>query len=125
MVFEILGPDNIWHDVLPLVEEGGLKFKLNDLDGPNAGRTTDGNMWRDKVAEKISFDVKMLDMHTLTMRALLSWVKQTYYQCRVTHPRHGLVEITAYTNTVPADVVYVLDDGYEIWGNVEFAVVER
>lgn len=43
-------------DLAPYVAFQGVKWQRNDVDGPNAGRTLDATMHRDRVAVKMRLD---------------------------------------------------------------------
>lgn len=112
-------------DVLPLIAERGVKFKRNDLDGPNAGRTMDGTMYRDRVTSKTTISVECRELTTLEARYLLQLIEPEFFSVTITDPRYGEITRVMYTNNVPADISIVLHNGYETWEGISFNLIER
>ena len=70
MIFKIDGTD-----ILKYVASDGLKYTRSDLDGPNAGRTLDGVMHRDRVASKIRWDVTCHPLQEEDLAVVLSLIQ--------------------------------------------------
>lgn len=88
-------------DLTPYMKFGGLKFKRNDIDGPNAGRGLTGDLIRDRVATKLRWDftthlMSMSDANTLLSLLMPEWLTlQTNY-----NEDGALRTYTVYTNNI-------------------------
>ena len=65
-------------DITDWVEENGIKWTRNDLDGPNAGRTLTGLMIRDRVAVKIKLQVTCKNLVGEDLQTLLNLIYLRY-----------------------------------------------
>lgn len=120
MVFQINGID-----VTPYIALEGLKWKRNDLDGPNSGRAMDGTMYRDRVATKFRFDVTCRPLTAQEAATILSLIQPEYITVTYTDPLTNTVKTNqAYSNNVPAQFLMKIK-GIEYWGGITFPIIER
>lgn len=106
-------------------EEGdGYSVTKNDIDSPNAGRTMDGTMYRDRVAtkDKIEVTCRLLTLEegaNLFSAIEPQFVSVTYYSPRTNSIKTG----TFYVGDVPAQAVYT-SEGRK-WGGIAFSLIEQ
>ena len=112
-------------DILPYVAFQGLKMSISDIDGPNAGRTMDGTMIRDRVAQKYRWDVTCRPLTGDELAIMLDLLEGEFLRVRFTDPRsQEVVAKTMYTNNVPSQ--YLLQrGGMDYWGGLTFPLIER
>lgn len=120
MVFEINGVN-----ILPYVAHEGIKWQRNDLDGPEAGRTLDGLMHRDRVASKVRMDITCRPLRSFEAQIVLQAIYPEYVTVRYTDPMSGLTERTMYANNNPATHMMIQDNGVEWWSGITFPLIER
>lgn len=117
MVLKINGTD-----ILRFVEEKGVKWQRNDMDGPNAGRTMDGIMHRERVASKVRLDVTCLPLKTEDAKTVLNAIYPEYVEVEYLDPMHGIVTKTMYSNNNPATYMNTQTD---LWEGINFPLIER
>jgi hypothetical protein len=78
-------------DILPYIEQKGIKWTRNDLDGSNAGRTMDGIMHRERVASKIRLDITCLPLKSEDASLILNAINPEYVEVEYTDPMYGHV----------------------------------
>lgn len=111
--------------ILPFLKPGGLKWQRNDLDSDEAGRTMDGVMHRDRVAEKTRWDCDCRPLNTDEANLLLNLIRPVFITVMVTDPQDGLVIRTFYSNNAPASVMRIQPDGTALWDGISFPLIER
>lgn len=120
MVFQINGTD-----ITSYIALEGLKWKRQDIDGPNSGRAMDGTMYRDRVTTKFRFDVTCRPLTASEAATVLSLIQPEYITVTFTDPlTNNTVTKQAYSNNVPAQYLMKID-GKEYWGGITFPVIER
>lgn len=120
MVFKI---NNV--DITPYIAINGLQWQRQDIDGPNAGRTLDGTMWRDRVTTKFKFNVTCKPLPADEAATILSLVAPEYITVTFTDPMtNQVVTKEAYSNNIPAEYLMKIN-GKEYWGGITFPVIER
>lgn len=125
MVFEIQNSDAEWIDITPYIALEGLKYSIQAIDGPNAGRTQSGDMVRDVVAYKVRWDVTCRPLYADELAVILPLLKPESFNLRYTNPETNSVEIGSfYSNNVPAQYALKRRDGKEVWIGLVFPVVE-
>ena len=109
-----------------LGEENGDGYVVtkNDIDSPNAGRTMDGTMYRDRVAtkDKIEVNCRLLSMEEGAILFNLidpEFVSVTYFSPRTNSIKTG----TFYVGDVPAQAVYTAEG--RKWGGISFSLIEQ
>ena len=121
MVFEINGVN-----ILPYVAYDGLKYKRSDLDGPNAGRTMDGIMHRDRIAIKDRWDVTCRLLTTEEVATVMGLIEPEYVEVRYTNLRTNSIKVgTFYSNNIPIELSHAIIDGVEYWKGLAFPLVEK
>lgn len=111
-------------NILPFIAERGIKWQRQDVDGPNAGRTMDTVMHRDRQGIKIRMDISCLslsgeDAHTVLNAILPEYVSVTYED-----PMYGIRTAVFYSNNVPATCGTYYEDGSSEWEGITFPLVE-
>lgn len=120
MVFMIDGTD-----ILKYVAYDGLKYTRSDLDGPNAGRTLDGVMHRDRVASKIRWDITCKLLNEEDLAKILTLIEPEFVTVTYTELRtRQTVTKTMYSNNVPTTLAFANDDG-SWWTSFTFPLIEK
>lgn len=110
MVFEVGG-----FNLLPYLTEDGFEVTREDGDGPNAGRSQDYTLWRDRRATKYAVDAKLKELDTETANLILPKLLPEFVTVRYTNPwLGGTVTQTMYSANNKAKVRASYDD-VEIW----------
>ena len=113
-------------DFTPYLKYQGFKWQRNDVDGPDAGRTMDAVMHRDRVATKIRLDVSCRPLLTQEASAVLTAIMPEYVTVQYLDPQAGtVVEKTMYSNNNPASYCIRKPDGREYWHGIDFPLIER
>lgn len=121
MVFTVNGVD-----MVPFLAYGGLKWQRADVDGPNAGRTLDAEMQRDRVAIKIRWDATCRPVTADELSKILTAIEPEYVTVSYTDPVTNTVKTgTFYSNNVPASFMMVNQCGTEYWAGVTFPIIQK
>lgn len=120
MVLEVEGLD-----VIPFLAYKGIKWSRNDVDGPNAGRTLDAEMHRDRVATKIRLDCTCAPLTTSQASQLLQAIQPEYVTVTYTDLLSGSVKrnVRMYSNNIPATHC-VVHNGEDYWEGIVFPLIE-
>ena len=125
MKVEIMNSSSQFVDITPYIAWQGLTFSRNDVDGPDAGRTMDGRMHRDRVAIKEKMQIKttlltkaqISTLHTLLLPETLS-VRVTPY------PQTNSAKVfTMYTNNVSTQHIIHRASGEDLQ-SMSFPLIE-
>lgn len=120
MVFKI---NNV--DVTPYIANEGLQWSRNDVDSPNAGRTMDATMYRDRVAIKYKWNVTCRPLLESELSTVLSLIEPEFFSVTFTDPVTQEVRTAEYySNDVPAQYLMHIN-GKEYWSGVTFPVIEK
>lgn len=120
MVFSINGKD-----ILKYVAADGLKYTRSDLDGPNAGRTLDGVMHRDRVASKIRWDITCKLLNEAELATVLSLIEPEFVTVTYTDLQtRQTVTKTMYSNNVPTSLAFAYNGG-SWWTSLTFPLIEK
>lgn len=120
MVFRINGTD-----ILKYVAYDGLKYTRSDLDGPNAGRTLDGIMHRDRIASKIRWDVTCKLLNEQDLAAVLTLIEPEFVRVEYTDLQtQKVVEKVMYSNNVPTSLSFAYEGG-SWWTDLTFPLIEK
>lgn len=123
MQFKIKDSSNQWVDITSYIAYGGLKESRNSIDGPTAGRALSGLMYRDKVGDKMKFEI--------TCRPLTTTEKNTIYT--LTEPEYVNVQVAdelttktyeCYSGSIGASYL-VRHNATEYYSGITFSLVER
>jgi hypothetical protein len=121
MTFKINGVD-----ITPYIAHGGVKWTRADVDGPNAGRKTDGKLVRDKVATKYRIDVMCKPLSLDEATTILGLIAPEWVFVTATNPFTGTVSTyTMYANNIPIAVWGIGHDGKEYWTGIEFPLIQE
>ena len=109
-------------DILPYVEQRGVKWTRNDVDGSNAGRTMDGTMYRERIASKVRLDITCLPLSSEDAATVLNAIYPEYVQVEYIDPMYGYSIKTMYSNNTPATYINTTTD---LWDGITFPLIER
>ena len=112
-------------DITDWVEENGIKWTRNDLDGPNAGRTLTGLMIRDRVAVKIKLQVTCKNLVGEDLQTLLNLIFPVYVNVTYDDPLYGRVTKTMYSNNNAATLGHIDSSGNRRWNSISFPLIEQ
>ena len=102
-----------------------LHLTVSDLDGPNAGRTLDGVMHRDRVASKIRWDVTCHPLQEEDLAVVLSLIQPEFVTVEYTDLQtRQVVSKTMYSNNVPTKLAFAYKDG-AWWTELTFPLIEK
>ena len=112
-------------NMLPYIQEDGLRWTRVDVEAPDTGRTLDGVMHRGRVAVKIRLDVTFRPLTSAEAAVVLNAIAPQYVTVRYSDPMYGSVTKTMYSNNIPTICATVYDDGTARWEGLEFPLIER
>ena len=112
-------------NMLPFLDAKGIQWTKNDIDGPNAGRTMDGRMYRSRVACKAKLELKGRPQSTMDAGTVLKLLRPEYVTVDYTDPMEGQVRKTMYAGTIPATFARLQEDGTVLWEGIAFSLIER
>ena len=116
-----------WVDITPYLAYQGLKWSRNDIDAANSGRDTqDGLMHRARVAIKIRLDCTCRPLTFAELTRVQHTILPEYVLVRYPDPiAGGIVTKKMYSNNIPATFFLQQPDGSQVWGGVEFPLIEQ
>ena len=120
MVLKINGTN-----IVPYIAYGGVKWQRNDIDGPDAGRTMDGVMHRERVSTKIRLDITCKPLLSNELMTVLNLIYPEYVSVEYDDPMYGRVTKQMYSNNNPASYLIKKQNGREYWSGITFPLVER
>lgn len=121
MIFRVGGVD-----ITPYIAFGGLKWSRNDVDGPNAGRTQDGTMQRDRVAIKYRWDITCRPLTATEQSLILGLIEPEFVVVDYTDPLDNTVKFDMYySNNFPSTFCIIRRGGTEVWQGLAFPLVQR
>ena len=112
-------------NMLPYIQEDGLRWTRFDVEAPDTGRTLDGRMHRGRVAVKIRLDVTCRPLTSAEAAVVLSAIAPEFVTAQYEDPMFGSVTKTMYSNNIPALCATVYEDGTARWEGLEFPLIER
>ena len=112
-------------DISNLLQENGISWTRNDIDGPNAGRTIGGLMIRDRVATKIRLDITCKPLLQSQCSALLNAILPEYVTVHYIDPMYGEVPKTMYPHHHPVVVETAFENGEIRFTGITFPLIER
>ena len=120
MIFTINGTD-----VTQYLKFGGIKYKRNDIDGPNAGRGLDGTLIRDRVAQKGRWDCTTYPMPLSKAQELLTLINPEWLTLQTDFNTDGALRTyTVYSNNIETPYLMVRPDG-EYVNEFSVPIIER
>lgn len=125
MTVEIYGT-NEWVDITPYIAWQGLTFSRNDVDGPDAGRTMDGMMHRDRVASKEKMNITTVPLTRAQSSMIQTLLFPETIQVRVNpYPRTmGTKVMSMYSNNVATTYIIHRESGEDIQ-SLSFPLIEN
>lgn len=113
-------------DITPYIAFGGVKWSRNDVDGPNAGRSQDGTMQRDRISTKYRFDITCKPLTAAEQAIVLQAIQPEYVIVEYTDPLDNTVKMAQfYSNNFPSTFCIMRDNGDEIWNGLAFPLIMR
>ena len=113
------------HDYSDFVAEDGYQWEDNDIDGDGAGRAMDTMMDRDLLADKTKLRVSCRDLLQSESSAILTDIKQEFYEATVLDACKGEITCQMYTSSRKAAIAVIRDDGEVVWSGLSFPMIER
>lgn len=114
-------------NLLPYLAAEGLRWKLSDLDAPDAGRTLDGVMHRNRVAQKVDIECTCRPLTTAEASIVLQAINPEWVTVVYDDPRLGTTATkTMYSNNRPAAFLQQnwAGNGY-VWAGITFPLIEQ
>lgn len=114
-------------NLLPYLAAEGLRWKLSDLDAPDAGRTLDGVMHRNRVAQKVDIECTCRPLTTTEASIVLQAINPEWVTVVYDDPRLGTTDTkTMYSNNRPAAFLQQnwAGNGY-VWTGITFPLIEQ
>ena len=113
-------------NLLPYLAEKGIKWQRNDLEAPDAGRTLDGVMHRQRVSSKITLAITCRSLKTSEAAIVLQAIYPEYVTVVYDDPQQGtVVTRTMYSNNNPATFAQQQTDGSYLWEEISFPLIEQ
>ena len=93
-------------DIAPYIAKNGIKWKRNDIDSANAGRTLDGTMNRGRVCQKIKLEIKCVPLTLSELHTILDLINPEYVTVTYLDPLAGTYRenVQFYSNNVPSTI---------------------
>ena len=113
-------------DITPYIAYGGLKWQRSDVDGPNAGRTLDGTMERDRRATKIRWDITCRPLTSAELSTVLSLIAPEFVTVQYSNPvTNSVSESVFYANNFPCQFYQITRNGVEYWSGLTFPLIQK
>lgn len=126
MTFRIKNSTNIWVDLLPYIAFGGLKWQRSDVDGPGAGRATNAETIRDRIATKIRWDVTCRPVTGEEQSKILQLVEPEFVTLEYLDPvTNSVKQGQFYSNNFPTGFGLQRKNGTTLWTGLTFPLVQK
>lgn len=114
-------------NLLPYLAAEGLRWRLSDLDASDAGRTLDGVMHRNRVAQKVDLEVTCRPLTTAEASTVLQAINPEFVTVVYDDPLLGTTATkTMYSNNRPATFLEESwDGGSYVWQGITFPLIEQ
>ena len=113
-------------NIMPYIAFGGLKWQRADVDGPNAGRTLDATMIRDRRATKIRWDVTCRPLKGNELATVLTLLQPEFVTLTYHNPvTNSVTTGQFYANNFPVQFVIARKNGVEYWSGLTFPLVQK
>ena len=114
---------------LPALKYQGASYSLESVDGSSAGRNQQGVMIRDKIADKVKWQLEFAPCNQAKLSALLAVVKPASFSFTYPDPSKssGTTTGTFYVGARSTPVWKIEHTGnrdVELWGNVTMNFIE-
>lgn len=110
------------HDYSPYVKMSSVSWSRNDLDGPNAKRTKNGRMRRDKIGTKRKIGYEIINASREVLAQLDNDLSAPEFDATI-RDLHGTQTRTFYCSSFSAKLQWV-DGDRDVWDNGAFNIVE-
>ena len=126
MKVEIMNGSSQYVDITPYIAWQGLSFSRNDVDGPDAGRTMDGRMHRNRVAVKEKIQIKTVPLTRAQVSTLQILLYPETLTVRVTpYPRTNAAAVfSMYSNNVTTQHIIHRESGEDLQA-MTFPLIEN
>lgn len=111
-------------EITQYIAEKGVKWSLNIIDGPNAGRSMGGKMILDYIADKVRLDISCKNLDENEIHQLLTILRRRVFAVSYKDPQIGLCTKEMYTNNYSATLETYYDNGGEDWSELTFPLIE-
>lgn len=110
---------------LPAPKHGGATYSLQDVDSAESGRNQNGTMVRDRVAQKIKWQLSFPPLTSAEISSLLSAINGVTLSFTYPDPRTGLQSDakTCYVGDRTSPL-YSLINGVPMWEGLSFSIIE-
>ena len=113
-------------DITADIDLSGCKWSENDLDAPKSGRTLDGVMHRQKVAEKKKAEIKLRRLKAERLNVILPILRQQYFTVETDmFPGSGYATLSMYNSTRGGMIAIIDTDGKVWYDDTSFNIIER
>lgn len=113
-------------DITKWIAYGGVKWQRADVDGPNAGRTLDGTMVRDRRATKYRWDITCVPLNAADLSKILGLIQGEFVTFTYTDPLTNTeVSDLYYANNFPAQLTHIYRNGEQLWTGLTFPLIQR
>ena len=113
-------------DMTPYIAYQGFKWQRNDVDGPDAWRSMDSTMHRERISTKIRLDITCRPLYANEAKIVLTAIMPEYVRVTYYDPQEGqIVTKVMYSNNNPASFCHHYPSGKELWHGITFPLVER
>ena len=113
------------YNILPYIAEDGLTFQFFDIDAPDAGRTLDGLMHRNRVATKVKILVTCRPLTSDEIMLIRQATASEYLTVRYIDPVSGQTQKTMYMGDCSCRESMIYPDGKARWVDYTFNLIER
>ena len=110
-------------EIIDKIQE--IKWSINDLDGPDSGRTLDMQMQRDKLGEKNRADIKLIPCSMSDAVAILRVLRNQYFYCDTDLIPDGEDGPMEMYNSTRSGTLIVDTDKKIIHKDISFNIIER
>ena len=126
MKVEIMNSSSQYVDITPFIAWQGLSFSRNDVDGPDAGRTMDGRMHRNRVAVKEKMQIKTIPLTKAQVSTLQSLLYPETFLVRVNpYPKTNSAAVfSMYSNNVTTQHIIHRESGEDLQ-TMTFPMIEN
>ena len=112
-------------DITPFVKYQGVTFSREDIEAPDAGRTLDGLMHRERIAIKERMDVQTVQLTRSQVAQLHALLKPETFTVTIDpYPRtNASYTMTMYSNSIKTNYVIHRSNGEDLQ-EISFPLVE-
>lgn len=113
-------------DIVPYTANEGLKWQRQDVDGPSAGRSTNGDVIRDRIAIKIRWDVTCRPLTGEEQAIILQLIEPEFVSVEYLDPvTNQVTRGTFYSNNFSTSYKIKRKNGTNVWAGLTFPLVQK